>query len=65
MEESGELLNSTNSSGNLLDKENEYPDTRSTKRYRVFCELVETEQNYVNVLETVIDVSLLNLFSSS
>ncbi|KAI6209920.1 Protein ECT2 [Aphelenchoides besseyi] len=55
-EESGEnALDSTGGSGNILDRENENPAARSNKRYRLFRELLETEENYVEVLKTIIN----------
>lgn len=48
------VLNSTGSSGNLLERDSVL--TRQTKRYLIFCEIMETEQNYVEVLRSILVV---------
>jgi len=50
-----DALDRTGSSANLVDKENVVSSSRQTKRYRVFCELLETEQNYVDVLKCILE----------
>ncbi|KAI6192138.1 Protein ECT2 [Aphelenchoides bicaudatus] len=45
-------LDSTGSSGNLLDRDTS--SLRLTKRYQIFQELMETEQNYVEVLKCIL-----------
>lgn len=32
---------------------------RETKRFKVFCELLDTEQNYVDILKLMVDVSVI------
>lgn len=58
------MLNSTNSSGNVLDRD-AASSARQTKRYRVFREIVETEQNYVDVLYSILKVMTISLVALS
>ncbi|KAI6217472.1 Protein ECT2 [Aphelenchoides fujianensis] len=64
-ENSGEnALDSSGSTGNLLDRENENPNHRKSNRYFVFHELLQTETNYVEVLNTIINNFKEPLYSS-
>lgn len=64
LEESNEgALNNTASSSDVLERE--AGTAKQNKRYLIFCELLDTEQNYVDVLRCILKVSSVILTLTS